>query len=98
MKSGKEIRTLTGHTEQVYQVALSADEKQLLSASFDKTIRLWDFGGGRELKRFEGHAAGVQGACFGPDGGTFYSAAWDKTVRKWRIPPGLGATPEKPVK
>lgn len=84
--TGKQLRTLAGHTEQVYQVVLSPDERHVLSVSFDKTVRVWDFATGRELKRFEGHADCVQGACFSPNGRSAYSASWDKTLRRWRIP------------
>jgi WD40 repeat protein len=95
--TGKELRILTGHTEQVYQVSLSPDEKQVLSGSFDKTVRIWDFATGKELKKYEGHSDGVQGVCFGADGRTVFSASWDKTIRKWRVPPGLVGRGEKKV-
>jgi|GEM_PF-4008310 len=84
--SGKEIRRLKGHTEQIYQIAFSSDAKYLVSASYDKTVRVWDFNTGKELKKFEGHTDGIQGACFTPDGRFVFSASWDKTVRKWRLP------------
>ena len=96
--TGKQLKTLSGHTEQVYQIVLSPDEKQVLSASFDKTVRIWDFASGKELKKFEGHRDGVQGACYGNDGRTVFSASWDKTIRKWRVPAGLlVGTPTKKI-
>lgn len=84
--TGKELRQLKGHTDQVYQLSLSHDGKSLVSTSYDKTVRVWDHVAGRELKRFEGHKDGVQGVCFSPDGRFVYSASWDKTLRKWRVP------------
>ncbi|MBN9121062.1 MAG: WD40 repeat domain-containing protein, partial [Planctomycetes bacterium] len=86
LATGKELRRLKGHTQQVYQIAFGPGDKQLASASYDKTVRVWDFAGGRELHRFEGHKDGVQSACFAPDDRFVFSASWDKTVRKWRVP------------
>jgi WD40 repeat protein len=36
-------------------VQFSTDAKQLVSASDDKTVRLWDVGSGKQLKQFLGH-------------------------------------------
>jgi WD40 repeat protein len=42
----------------------SPDGKQILTASADRTARLWDVASGKELRRFEGHTDLVNRAIF----------------------------------
>ena len=55
VESGRELRTLEGHTDWVYGVALSGDGRRAVSASWDKTLKVWEVESGRELRTLEGH-------------------------------------------
>ena len=55
---GQEIRAFTGHTNTVTAVAFSPDGKQIISASADATIRVWDMQSGN-AERVLSHTAQV---------------------------------------
>src|SRR5688500_18557151 len=76
--------TLGGHTEMVYAVAYSPDGKYVVTASFDKTLKLWDAATGKEMKTFSGQAGHqnlVLCAAFSPDGQTIASGSSDNTAK-----------------
>ncbi len=56
LKTYQEIRTLSGHEDCIYSVAVSADTKHIISGGEDKIVRLWCFHTGKLLSCFEGHS------------------------------------------
>lgn len=62
------LQTLEGHTDYVYSVAFSPDGKQIVSGSWDNTVRLWDAATGAVLQILEGHTSYVNSVAFSPDG------------------------------
>jgi WD40 repeat protein len=54
--SGKQLKTLNGHSSSVLSVAFSSDGKTIASGSDDNTIKLWDVASGKQLNTLRGIA------------------------------------------
>lgn len=72
------------HREIVNSVSFSPNGQLLVTASNDKTLKLWKLDG-TLLKIFRGHRDRVFDAEFSPDGQMIASASKDGTVKLWRV-------------
>jgi len=79
------LRTLTGHTRPVTSVAVTPDGKQVISGSWDNTLKVWDLETGKELFPLRGHTRPVTSVAVTPDGKLAISGSWDKTLRVWDL-------------
>lgn len=91
--SGQCIKTLDGHTSQVNSASYSPDENTIISASSDKTVKIWDLNSTKDnktscLKTIKGHHGGVNYASFDKEGRKIVSASKDHSIRVWNINSG----------
>lgn len=96
--SGKELRTLIGHTSEnsfvgydnknsVYSLSFSPDGKTLASGSSDKTVKLWNVISGEEIRSFPGHSNAITFTKFSPDNQQLVTADFNE-IKLWDISSG----------
>ena len=75
--------SFTGHTAGVLSAAFSPDGTRIVTASWDRTVRIWEAQTGQLVSTLEGHTYGVTAAAFSPDGTKIVTASDDHTARIW---------------
>jgi WD40 repeat protein len=69
LEAGQLVRTLEGHTGYVTAVAATRDERYVISASEDQTVRVWDLESGEAIATFTGDGP-IFCCAVAPDGRT----------------------------
>ena len=82
---------LSGHTAGVNAVAVSLDDRLVLTAGADGKARLWDSQDGTLLHTLTGHVGPVLAASFTDNGTTAITAGEDGTIRLWDAATGEAA-------
>ncbi|KAK3248350.1 hypothetical protein CYMTET_42183 [Cymbomonas tetramitiformis] len=76
---------LWGHSEPIWAVTFSPDNRILATGSQDTAVCLWDVKTGECVATLKGHEHGIFSLCFSPDGQYLASASQDKTSRIWSM-------------
>ncbi len=99
---GNQVREIQAHVtmpqpSSVYCLAWSRDGKQLISGSFDRSLKMWNADDGKLIREFKGyedkkfekgHRASVVTAALAPDGKTLASGDWDHAIKIWNVADG----------
>src|SRR5262245_33638282 len=84
----KERIVIKGHEGLLWSASFAPDGRRVVTASEDKTARIWDAGNGDQLAILRGHTEPVRLASFSPDGRQLITVSIDKTVRLWNVETG----------
>lgn len=79
------VMVLRGHQDIVYSVAITPDGKRAVSASSDRTLKVWDLASGRCTDTFKGHEEKVYGVAVTPNGKCAVSGSVSGTLKVWDL-------------
>jgi len=81
----QQIARMTGHQGLVNHVQFSPDTLYLASASFDKSVKIWNGHTGAFLFNLRGHVGAVYQISWSPDSRMLLSCSKDSTVKCWNV-------------
>eukprot|EP00899_Mesostigma_viride_P016657 jgi/Mesvir1/24993/Mv16951-RA.1 len=79
------IARLTGHQQLINQVYFSPNGQWIASASFDKSVKLWDGITGKFIASLRGHVAPVYQLSWSADSRLLVSGSKDSTLKVWEV-------------
>eukprot|EP00457_Paulinella_chromatophora_P005780 gb/GEZN01005797.1/.p1 GENE.gb/GEZN01005797.1/~~gb/GEZN01005797.1/.p1 ORF type:complete len:511 (+),score=88.85 gb/GEZN01005797.1/:47-1579(+) len=85
------------HSKGISTVCFAKDSTQLLTASFDNTLRIHGLKSGRTLKEFRGHASYVTSALYGTETNQVISSSADGSLKIWNQKTGDCVKSIKPM-
>jgi len=79
---------LDGHTDYVISCQFGPKGDSIVSASHDKTIKVYSYPGGECTHTLVGHTESIYDSDIAPDGDTVVSASHDRSLRLWSLKTG----------
>lgn len=86
--TGKDKKSLVGHTDEVNSLSYSLNNKYLLSGSSDKTAIIWNVQNGKAEHVLKGHTWKVTHVAFSIDSKFAITGSTDGTVKMWDVETG----------
>jgi WD40 repeat protein len=94
LANGTELVSFAEHTGAIRSLQFAADNRTLISASADKTVRYFDAG---VIASWNAHAGGVNAVAFHNNGTQALSAGADKTIKVWNLADGKAVQTLGPI-
>ncbi|XP_063968015.1 notchless protein homolog 1-like isoform X1 [Lytechinus pictus] len=84
-KEKTSVARMTGHMQLINDVAFSPDTRLVASASFDKSIKLWNGHTGKFITTLRGHVSKVYQVSWSSDSRLLCSGSSDSTLKVWDV-------------
>ncbi|MFM2002003.1 MAG: hypothetical protein RI963_1429 [Planctomycetota bacterium] len=88
LSDGGPLVEMIGHNDVIQTAIFSPDGKRVATASYDRTITLWEVATGKPVRSFTGHNGAILSIAISPDGKLLVSGSADETVKVWDVESG----------
>jgi WD40 repeat protein len=93
LQTGRHPSQPIRHNRGIIHASFSPNGKAIVTASWDRTARVWDAATGRPVGPWLSHGDAVYAASFSPDNRLIVTASRDQTARVWDVATGEPVTP-----
>ena len=81
-------KILKGHDDNIWSISFNPDGSKIVSASSDRTVKIWNSQTGQCLKTLSGHNRPVLCVSFSPNGNTVASCGGHSIIKLWNVETG----------